>query len=146
MLFFGLCLIIALPLTGCTCYLLFLLMFHSPPHAPPPWLVSASLCVLTPYTHSVSVEGKGEGSFLRSLYSLNSRFDEWDLRGPEESDLLSERDLGESQINVLTSHDVAERTHDIISMVEGQRRKDWVGSEQLKRGSPLVLQTCHENA
>ena len=62
----------------------------------PLWLVSASLCVLTPYTHTVSVEGKGEGmSFLRSLYSLNSRFDEWEMRGPEESDLLSERDLGE---------------------------------------------------
>lgn len=41
--------------------------------------------------------------------------------------------MGKSQINVLTSHNVAERTDDVIGVVEGQRRKDWVGREQLER-------------
>ena len=44
MLFFGLCLVIALSLTSCTCSLPFLLLFHCPAH--PPRLVSTSLCFL----------------------------------------------------------------------------------------------------
>lgn len=40
-------------------------------------------------------------------------------------------------------------THSVIRMAEGQRRKDWVGSEQLERKGGAALQLCRpedENA
>lgn len=79
--------------------------------------------------------------------SLKSRFDEWNLKGPrsEEADLCYLREIwGKPEM----FYPATKCTHSVIRMAEGQRRKDWVGSEQLERKG-RALQLCRpedENA